>query len=119
MSGYSSLNFRRNASSSFAPTSIQSNSALAAKIREKKCEYESLLQLKDLSTNLVTQMEQLEKKMETLVGGTQVVASVLENWQNVFRIINIASAKLEKKTVSNEENLDMPETLVRIPVSST
>ncbi|KAG5520029.1 hypothetical protein PMAC_001105 [Pneumocystis sp. 'macacae'] len=119
MPGYSSLTFHRHASSSFVPTHSQSNSVLTAKIREKKHEYENLLQLKELSAKLVIQMEQLEKKMETLVGGTEAVASVLENWQNVFRIINIASAKLQKKIVSNkEDDIDMPETLVRIPTSN-
>ncbi|KTW31987.1 uncharacterized protein T551_00669 [Pneumocystis jirovecii RU7] len=119
MSRYSSLTFHRHASSSFVPTHPQSNSVLTAKIREKKYEYENLLQLKELSAKLVIQMEQLEKKMETLVGGTEAVASVLENWQNVFRIINIASARLQKKAVSStEDDIDMPETLVRIPISN-
>ncbi|CCJ30936.1 unnamed protein product [Pneumocystis jirovecii] len=120
MSRYSSLTFHRHASSSFVPTHPQSNSVLTAKIREKKYEYENLLQLKELSAKLVIQMEQLEKKMETLVGGTEAVASVLENWQNVFRIINIASgAEKSKKAVSStEDDIDMPETLVRIPISN-
>ncbi|KTW26731.1 hypothetical protein T552_02736 [Pneumocystis carinii B80] len=118
MSGYSSLSYRRQASSSFVPSHSQSNSALAAKIQEKKQEYENLSQLRDFSAKLVTQMEQLEKKMETLAGGTEVVASVLENWQNVFRTINISSERLQKKTVSDKnEGLDLPETLVRIPTS--
>ncbi|KAG4305081.1 hypothetical protein PORY_001251 [Pneumocystis oryctolagi] len=119
MSSYSSVAFNRHASSSFPSTLPQSNSTLTAKIQEKKHEYENLLQLKEFSAKLVMQMEQLEKKMKTLVGGTEVVASVLENWQNVFRTINIASIELQKKTVSNkEDDLDMPETLVRIPISS-
>ncbi|EMR09136.1 hypothetical protein PNEG_02479 [Pneumocystis murina B123] len=118
MSGNSSLSYRRQASSSFVPAHLQPNSALAAKIQEKKQEYENLSQLRDFSGKLVTQMEQLEKKMEILVGGTEVVASVLENWQNVFRTINISSERLQKKTVSNKnEGLDLPETLVRIPTS--
>lgn len=91
MSGYSSLSYHRQPSSSFVPSHLQPNSALAAKIQEKKREYENLSQLREFSAKLVTQMEQLEKKMDILVGGTDVVASVLENWQNVFRTINISS----------------------------
>lgn len=117
MSGHP-LTYSRHASSTFSTTPLQPKSTLTLKIEEKKQEYQNLLQLKELSAKLVMQMEQLEKKMETLVNGTEVVASVLENWQNVFRIINISSAKLQKK-VSSKEDLNLPETLVRIPISST
>ncbi|ODQ51363.1 DASH complex, subunit Dad2 [Saitoella complicata NRRL Y-17804] len=67
------------------------NPALAARLAEKQREYENLLQLRDLSAGLAAQMEQLEGKLETLTNGTEAVATVLANWQNVFRAINLSA----------------------------
>ena len=64
-------------------------------------------------------MAQLEEKLSTLSDGTEAVATVLGNWHNVLRAINMASAKLPqpRERVGNEEVEEppLPQTLVRIP----
>ncbi|GAO48270.1 hypothetical protein G7K_2449-t1 [Saitoella complicata NRRL Y-17804] len=105
------------------------NPALAARLAEKQREYENLLQLRDLSAGLAAQMEQLEGKLETLTNGTEAVATVLANWQNVFRAINLSAARLgkqdppeeeeeEEEKTRPEEAPELPETLVRIPMDA-
>jgi DASH complex subunit DAD2 len=77
---------------------------LTSRIAEKQAEFESLSQLRDLSTTLATQMENLESKLHCLADGTESialrtrvlisgVAEVLANWQNVFRAINLATGE--------------------------
>lgn len=78
---------------SMAASQQQSSPALVARIAEKRAELESLLQLRDLSGALAAQMEALEAKLTTLADGTEAVAHVLENWQNVLRAIAMASSK--------------------------
>ncbi|KAL4975506.1 DASH complex subunit Dad2-domain-containing protein [Aspergillus desertorum] len=109
--------------------SQQQSSALAARVASKKAELDNLIQLRDLSNGLAGQMEALQAKLETLRNGTEAVACVLANWDNVLRAITMASTRLatvkqvaekeqtidEKDNVSNESPL--PVTLVRIPAT--
>ncbi|KAF3905887.1 hypothetical protein AA313_de0209258 [Arthrobotrys entomopaga] len=101
---------------------------LVNRINEKKIELENLKQLRDLSANLAKQLRELEGKLNTLTNGTEVVATVLANWQNVLRAISLASAHLaavpkESKEPEGEGQEDhpgsqeqvYPEMLVRIP----
>ncbi|KAF8474862.1 DASH complex subunit Dad2-domain-containing protein [Kalaharituber pfeilii] len=107
--------------------------ALLQRINEKREELDNLLQLKELSALLALQMEQLEAKLNTLADGTEAIAHVLANWQNVLRAISMASTPLSKlsgKKVAEkdpfisdpdsgpekkDQELPMPITLVRIP----
>jgi DASH complex subunit DAD2 len=85
--------------------------ALVARIEEKKAELAHLQELKELSAAVATQMEALEQKLSTLSDGTEgrrvrasqvvwdnainnllAVATVLGNWHNVLRAINMASS---------------------------
>ena len=75
-----------------ANASTQS-SILQARINEKKAELENLKQLRDLSAGLAGQMQQLEDRLSTLSNGTQAVAEVLGNWNNVLRAIHMASGE--------------------------
>jgi len=68
------------------------SSALAARIASKRQELEDLKQLRDLSANLATQMALLEEKLATLRDGTESVACILANWDNVLRAISMASS---------------------------
>ena len=70
-------------------------SALQARIAEKKVELESLRQLRDLSAGLAGQMQQLEERLATLGTGTEAVAAVLGNWNQVLRAVYMASGKSE------------------------
>jgi DASH complex subunit DAD2 len=74
--------------------SSQPSSALAARIAAKRSELENLKQLRDLSGALAGQMVMLEEKLATLRDGTEAVACVLGNWDNVLRAISMASSEL-------------------------
>ncbi|KAJ5186669.1 hypothetical protein N7449_011433 [Penicillium cf. viridicatum] len=100
----------------------QQSSALSARIAAKKAELENLRQLRDLSGTLAIQMQALDSKISTLKDGTEAVAYVLSNWDNVIRAITLASSKAgglyepesDSKNVEKPRN-DLPSTLVRIP----
>ncbi|KAL2755124.1 hypothetical protein ACRALDRAFT_2087217, partial [Sodiomyces alcalophilus JCM 7366] len=98
--------------------------ALVARIQEKKAELENLEQLRDLSAAVATQMESLEKQLSTLSDGTEAIATVIGNWHNVLRAINMASGTIPKPKISETEQgpteeatmtAPLPQTLVRIP----
>ncbi|KAB8229256.1 DASH complex subunit Dad2-domain-containing protein [Aspergillus alliaceus] len=107
--------------------SQQQSSALAARIASKKAELDNLKQLRDMSGALAIQMQVLEQKIGTLKDGTEAVACVLSNWDNVLRSISMASTKTvtiqrpieQKSNTGSEGNMPvdspMPATLVRIP----
>ncbi|KAJ5772811.1 hypothetical protein N7457_007707 [Penicillium paradoxum] len=106
--------------------SSQQSSALSARIAAKKAELENLRQLRDLSGTLAIQMQALENKVSTLKDGTEAVAYVLSNWDNVLRAITLAStaasglhkpmAESDSKNVENvRKEPRLPSTLVRIP----
>ncbi|KAK8134721.1 hypothetical protein PG984_006733 [Apiospora sp. TS-2023a] len=96
------------------------SAALLSRINEKKAELESLKELRELSAAVANEMEALEQKLSTLSDGTEAIATVLNNWHNVLRAINMASAKIprpseDKETTGGEEPTPLPQTLVRIP----
>ncbi|KAI1494493.1 DASH complex subunit Dad2-domain-containing protein [Biscogniauxia mediterranea] len=98
------------------------SSVLLARIDEKKAELENLKELRDLSAAVAEQMEALEQKLATLSDGTEAIATVLGNWHNVLRAINMASAKIpsprnvdDGQPSSQEDSVPLPQTLVRIP----
>lgn len=71
----------------------QQSTVLQARIASKRQELENLKQLKDLSGALANQIGALETKLSTLKDGTEAVACVLANWDNVLRAISMASSK--------------------------
>ncbi|KAI0596044.1 DASH complex subunit Dad2-domain-containing protein [Biscogniauxia sp. FL1348] len=98
------------------------SSVLLARIDEKKAELDNLKELRDLSAAVAEQMEALEQKLATLSDGTEAIATVLGNWHNVLRAINMASAKIpsprnadDGRSSSREDSVPLPQTLVRIP----
>ncbi|KAK9246103.1 DASH complex subunit Dad2-domain-containing protein [Lipomyces tetrasporus] len=113
-------------------SSAQHNSILASRIAEKKQELESLMQLRELSVNFATQMEQLQEKLTTLVDGTEAVALIVSNWDSILRAISLASANLVAREEARKTNTQpddsetsksvvdpkaqLPETLVRIRI---
>lgn len=93
--------------------------SLQARVNEKREELENLKQLRDLSAAVASQMEALEEKLSTLSDGTEgtrigqqqqqrnvflagtrpptnfgiaAIATVMGNWHNVLRAINMASS---------------------------
>ncbi|KAL4751555.1 hypothetical protein BDW72DRAFT_192919 [Aspergillus terricola var. indicus] len=109
--------------------SQQQSSALAARVASRKAELDNLIQLRDMSNDLAGQMEALQAKLETLREGTESVACVLANWDNVLRAITMASTRLttlkqmaeQDPTADEKDNVStdtpLPATLVRIPAS--
>ncbi|ORY64407.1 DASH complex subunit Dad2-domain-containing protein [Pseudomassariella vexata] len=100
------------------------SSALQARINEKKAELDNLKELRDLSAAVAGQMEALEQKLSTLSDGTEAIATVLGNWHNVLRAINMASAKIPQPRDTDDSQssaqegpvpVPLPQTLVRIP----
>ncbi|KAI0011740.1 DASH complex subunit Dad2-domain-containing protein [Xylariaceae sp. FL0662B] len=98
------------------------SAALLARISEKKAELDNLKELRELSAAVATQMEALEQKLSTLSDGTEVIATVLGNWHNVLRAISMASAKIpnpqraeQSQPTAQENDVPLPQTLVRIP----
>ncbi|KAJ9605370.1 DASH complex subunit dad2 [Cladophialophora chaetospira] len=132
----SSLSSNANTSSLRAHSDQAPNSALQARINQKRQELESLTQLRDLSSNLTQQLEALEAKLSTLRDGAQSVALVLANWENVLGVIRMVGMsvpvpKTEEGTPDGEDGengegekketaqgQDLPVPLVRIPVQS-
>ncbi|GFF75828.1 hypothetical protein IFM61392_09243 [Aspergillus lentulus] len=108
--------------------SHQQSLALSSRIVSKKAELENLMRLRDLSGVMAMQMQVLETKIGTLKDGTEAVACVLANWDNVIRAISMASTKAavsistkdQTSNVETDHNLmverRLPATLVRIPV---
>ncbi|KAL9111701.1 MAG: hypothetical protein Q9227_003976 [Pyrenula ochraceoflavens] len=103
--------------------SAQQSSALQSRINAKKAELEDLKHLRELSGALAGQMSELQDKLSTLRDGTEAVACVLANWDNVLRAISLASAKVPISTDRGDTSKDpqsettphFPQTLVRIP----
>ncbi|EEY17287.1 conserved hypothetical protein [Verticillium alfalfae VaMs.102] len=94
--------------------------ALVARIEEKKAELDNLKQLRDLSAAVASQMEALEQQLSTLSDGTEAIATVIGNWHNVLRAINMASTKIpmpkgDATDDASESAPSLPQTLVRIP----
>ncbi|KAK9373678.1 DASH complex subunit Dad2-domain-containing protein [Lipomyces chichibuensis] len=85
-------------------SSTQHNTILASRIAEKKQELESLIQLRDLSSNFAAQMVQLQEKLATLVDGTEAVALIVSNWDSILRAINLASANLATREEAGKTN---------------
>lgn len=85
------------------------------KIAEKRAELESLNEIKRFTSILTNQLEELEGKLDSMAEGTESVALVLSNWQNVVKSVSLASLGLLKYNEKDYDNgVPLPECLVRI-----
>lgn len=85
------------------------------KIAEKKAELENLNEIKKFTSILTNQLDDLEDKLDYMAEGTESVALVLSNWQNVVKSVSLASLGLLKYSEKDYENgTPLPECLVRI-----
>jgi len=107
---------------SHRPSSIygsQQSSTLQSRINQKRAELENLRQLRDLSSQLATQMTSLEEKLATLRDGTEAVSEVLKNWSNVLGVLQMVGSQLPEVVTGEGATVEegtLPGTLVRIPV---
>lgn len=99
--------------------SSSTKEGIQQRIAQKQQEYESLLQLKAQSGSLLRSMQDLETKLDTLNNGTEAVASVLSNWASVFKAINMSTVRMAESRETDEDEVQMPETLVRIATEKT
>lgn len=95
-----------------------SSSHLQTRINQKRLELENLRQLRDLSSQLATQMSTLEEKLSTLRDGTEAVAEVLRNWTGVLGVLEMVGGMMGRVVgdEKEEERGRLPGTLVRVPV---
>ena len=105
-------------SSIYGSISSSQSSALQTRINQKRLELENLQQLRDLSAQLANQMSTLEEKLAILRDGTESVAEVLKNWNNVLAVLKLVGKELPKVVPQEDQATQLPETLVRIPVGS-
>lgn len=85
------------------------------KIAEKKAELENLNEIKKFTSILTNQLDDLENKLDYMAEGTESVALVLSNWQNVVKSVSLASLGLLKYSEKDyETGTPLPECLVRI-----
>ncbi|CAG8439755.1 528_t:CDS:10 [Funneliformis mosseae] len=84
---------------------------LTQKLQEKQQEFDNLLILKKTSQNLSNYFDQLANNIEELSNGCEAVATVLRNWQTVFRSVLLPETQMKGKgsgvteqTISNTTN---------------
>lgn len=94
---------------------MQKSKQIQQKIEEKRVELASLSEIKRCTEDLNGQLGKLEEQLNNMCEGTESVALVLSNWQNVVRSISLASLGLYKYGEKDyEDKKPMPESLVRI-----
>lgn len=94
---------------------VLKSSHIQQKITEKRAELENLNEIKRFTAVLTNQLDQLQDKLNLMAEGTESVALVLSNWQNVIKSVSLASLGLLKYTEKDyEEGVPLPEGLVRI-----
>ncbi|CCE83882.1 Piso0_004478 [Millerozyma farinosa CBS 7064] len=94
---------------------VLKSSHIQQKITEKRAELENLNEIKRFTAVLTNQLDQLQDKLNLMADGTESVALVLSNWQNVIKSVSLASLGLLKYTEKDyEEGVPLPEGLVRI-----
>ncbi|KAK6458040.1 DASH complex subunit Dad2-domain-containing protein [Scheffersomyces xylosifermentans] len=85
------------------------------KIADKRAELARLHEFRQLTGELASYLEEIGDKLDTMKGGTESVALILANWQNVVKSISLASLGLMKYTDKDYETaVPLPEALVRI-----
>ncbi|PKK78544.1 hypothetical protein RhiirC2_520074 [Rhizophagus irregularis] len=92
---------------------------LTQKVQEKQQEYDNLLILKKSSQDLSDYFDQLSDNIEELNKGCEAVATVLRNWQTVFRTVLLQEEKKEtKETPKPGVSEHQIPVVVRIPMKS-
>ncbi|KAI0812625.1 hypothetical protein BC629DRAFT_1280757 [Irpex lacteus] len=91
------------------------NGAASAKLSEKKKEFEAVLALEKASTQFLKRIEGLADDFDNIADAGIVHGRVLEQWPNMFRILNVFLSSREQAS-GNESNEVEGERLVRIPI---
>ncbi|KAI0780009.1 hypothetical protein C8Q74DRAFT_1262563 [Fomes fomentarius] len=98
------------------PSSVTS-AAAAAKLLEKKKEFEAVAALERASAQFLKRIEDLGDDFDVMADAGLVHGQVLEQWPNMFRILSLFLSQREERT--ENENASAPATgerLVRVPI---
>ncbi|KAI0686760.1 hypothetical protein C8T65DRAFT_712286 [Cerioporus squamosus] len=100
-----------------------SSAAAAAKLAEKKKEFQAVAALERASASFVRRIEDLADDFDVMAdaGIVLVHGQVLEQWPNMFRILNLFCTRLSQREDRSGEDEDASapttgERLVRVPV---
>ncbi|KAI0717277.1 hypothetical protein C8T65DRAFT_717368 [Cerioporus squamosus] len=94
-----------------------SSAAAAAKLLEKKKEFEAVTALERASAQFVKRMEELGDDFDVMADAGIVHGQVLEQWPNMFRILSLFLSQREQR--AEDENASATTTgerLVRVPI---
>ncbi|PBK74288.1 hypothetical protein ARMSODRAFT_951919 [Armillaria solidipes] len=104
---------------SVAPNrSSQTNSAAAAaKLLEKKKEFDAVNALTRASALYLERIEGLSTDFDTMADAGQVFGDVLVQWPKMFQILNLfLASRAEESSEQARSSSDNKEMLVRIPI---
>ncbi|KAM5543144.1 hypothetical protein V8D89_003018 [Ganoderma adspersum] len=93
------------------------NAAAAAKLLEKKKEFEAVAALERASAQFLKRIEELGDDFDTMADAGIVHGQVLEQWPNMFRILSLFLSQREH--LGEDENAPTSsggERLVRVPL---
>ncbi|KAI1786312.1 hypothetical protein LXA43DRAFT_73721 [Ganoderma leucocontextum] len=93
------------------------NAAAAAKLLEKKKEFEAVAALERASAQFLKRIEELGDDFDTMADAGIVHGQVLEQWPNMFRILSLFLSQREQ--LAEDENASASSSggrLVRVPL---
>jgi len=95
----------------------QASTAAAARLLEKKKEYEAVAALERASANFLKRIEELGDDFDVMADAGQVHGQVLEQWPNMFRILSLfLSTREQSKDETDPAPVASGERLVRVPI---
>ncbi|KIO06165.1 hypothetical protein M404DRAFT_139561 [Pisolithus tinctorius Marx 270] len=94
------------------------NAVAMTRLLEKKKEYDAVAALERVTTLFVNRIEGLADDCEVMADAGQVHGQVLEQWQNMFRILDLFLANRQQHGVDDSAVVESApgERLVRIPL---
>ncbi|PIL34053.1 hypothetical protein GSI_03762 [Ganoderma sinense ZZ0214-1] len=96
------------------PGSVASTAA-AAKLLEKKKEFEAVAALERASAQFLKRIEELGDDFDIMADAGTVHGQVLEQWPNMFRILSLFLSQREQ-LAEDEDASSSGERLVRVPL---
>ncbi|GJE97365.1 hypothetical protein PsYK624_135810 [Phanerochaete sordida] len=93
------------------------NAAALAKLAEKKKEFEAVAALERGSAKFLKRMEDLGDDFDVMADAGTVCGEVLEQWPNMFRILNLFLMSRERSSeLESAAQEPAGERLVRVPI---
>lgn len=94
------------------------NAVAMNRLLEKKKEYDAVAALERVTTLFLNRIEGLADDCEVMADAGQVHGQVLEQWQNMFRILDLFLANRQQHGIDDSAAVESApgERLVRIPL---